>query len=316
MANFNPKMMSMFGQGASMFSLALLDSVKEHTNVLVLSADMSSPAGLDKFKSTNPDMFINMGIAEQNMIGTAAGLTDEGYRPICVAQSCFLSMRCFEQIRQYAGYMKLPLILVGIGSGFSLSLFGNTHYAIEDMALMRTIPGMQVVAPADSFEAVKALQAALESNHPTYIRLFGGTGIPIVHTEEPIFEIGKSIVLNEGDDVQLIATGSMVNVAMKVAQSLDEAGISTSVVDMHTVKPIDKNVISELAKLVVTIEEHSVVGGLGSAVSDEMIIHRTHPRLLKIGVNDCYSRVGDYPWLLNENGFSVEKIIETIKSNI
>ena len=295
-----------------MFGMALLDIVKERSDIRVLSSDMSTPAGLDKFKSVYPNMFINMGIAEQNMIGTAAGLADEGFRPICVAQACFLSMRCFEQVRQYAGYMKLPLVLVGIGSGFSLSLMGNTHYAIEDIALMRTIPEMQVIAPADSFEAVKALQTALNSSRPTYIRLFGGTGIPVVHIEEPAFEIGKSLILKEGTDVQLVATGSMVNVAMKVADLLDGEGISTSVVDMHTIKPLDTDAISNVVKIVVTIEEHSIIGGLGNAVGNVMATCASnHPRLLEIGVNDCYSRVGDYPWLLSENGLSAEKILRT-----
>ena len=316
MANYNPKMMSMFGQGASMFGMALLDIAKKRSDIRVLSSDMSTPAGLDKFKTTYPDMFTNMGIAEQNMIGAAAGLADEGYRPICVAQACFISMRCFEQVRQFAGYMKLPLILVGIGSGFSLSLMGNTHYAIEDIALMRTIPGMQVVAPADSFEAVKALQAALDSKQPTYIRLFGGTGIPVVYSEEPVFEIGKAIPIKEGKDVQLVATGSMVNVALHVAEVLESKGVSASVVDMHTIKPLDANAISNDARLVVSIEEHSIIGGLGSAISEVMTARSSHPRLLKIGVNDCFSRVGEYQWLLDENGLSVKKIVTNIISNI
>lgn len=309
-------MMSMFGQGASTFSMALMDIVKERTDVRVLSADMSTPAGLDKFKTTHPEMFLNMGIAEQNMIGTAAGLADEGFRPICVAQACFLSMRCFEQIRQYAGLMKLPVILVGIGSGFSLSLMGNTHYALEDIAIMRTIPGMQIVAPADGFEAVKAMQAALESKQPTYIRLFGGTGIPTVYSEEPSYEIGKAITLKEGNDIQLIATGSMVHVATKVADTLSADGINAEVIDMHTIKPLDHDAIAQDAKLIVTIEEHNTIGGLGGAVSEVLATKNNHPTLLKIGVNDTFSRVGDYQWLLDENGLSTDKIIEKIKSYI
>lgn len=316
MANFNAKMLSMVGQGASMFSISLLDMVNDFPNVRVLSADMSTPAGLDKFKTTCPDLFFNMGIAEQNMIGTAAGLADEGYRPICVAQACFLSMRCFEQVRQYAGYMKLPIVLVGIGSGYSLSLMGNTHYALEDVALMRTIPGMQVVAPADGFEATMALKKALESKCPTYIRLFGGVGTPIVHNDEVPFEIGKAIRLAEGRDVQLVATGSMVNVAVKVAETLNNNGVSAGLIDMHSVKPIDKDAINLNVKLIVSIEEHSVIGGLGCAISDYLAEKSSHPSLLKIGSNDCFSRVGDYQWLLDENGLNAEKIIERIKLHL
>lgn len=316
MANYNAKMMSMVGQGASMFSIDLLDIVSEKANVRVLSADMSTPAGLDKFKSMKPELFINMGIAEQNMVGVAAGLIDEGFRPICVAQSCFLSMRCFEQIRQYAGFMKLPIVFVGIGSGYSLSLMGNTHYALEDIALMRTIPGMQVVAPADSYEAVKAFRQALDSNHPTYIRLFGGTNTPIVHTEEVEFEIGKSIHLRKGSEIQLIATGSMVNVAVKVADSLNEEGFDVDVVDMHTIKPLDCSLINLNAKIIVSIEEHSVIGGLGGALSEYISEYPKHPPLVRIGSKDCFSRVGDYQWLLEENGLCVRNIVNRVKQHL
>ena len=306
----------MFGQGASMFSMALLDFVKDYTNIRVLSSDMSTPAGLDKFKSVHPDMFINVGIAEQNMIGIAAGLTEEGYRPICVAQACFLSMRSFEQIRQYAGYMKLPIIFVGIGSGYSLSLMGNTHYAMEDVALMRTIPNMQIIAPCDAYEAVKALEAAIKSDKPTYIRLFGGTGLPIIFNEEPIFEIGKAISLKEGKDVQLIATGSMVSIAMRVALELENEGLSVSVVDMHTIKPLDETILDKQAKMIVTIEEHSIIGGLGSAISDFLANMSKHPILLKIGSKDKFSKVGDYQWLLLENGLDVELIKNKIANHL
>ena len=306
----------MFGQGASMFSMALLDFVKDYTNIRVLSSDMSTPAGLDKFKSVHPDMFINVGIAEQNMIGIAAGLTEEGYRPICVAQACFLSMRSFEQIRQYAGYMKLPIIFVGIGSGYSLSLMGNTHYAMEDVALMRTIPNMQIIAPCDAYEAVKALEAAIKSDKPTYIRLFGGTGLPIIFNEEPIFEIGKAISLREGKDVQLIATGSMVSIAMRVALELENEGLSVSVVDMHTIKPLDKTILDKQVKMIVTIEEHSIIGGLGSAISDFLANMSKHPILLKIGSKDKFSKVGDYQWLLSENGLDVELIKNKIANHL
>lgn len=316
MINYNSKLMSMFGQGASMFSMALLDFVKDYTNIRVLSSDMSTPAGLDKFKSVHPDMFINVGIAEQNMIGIAAGLTEEGYRPICVAQACFLSMRSFEQIRQYAGYMKLPIIFVGIGSGYSLSLMGNTHYAMEDVALMRTIPNMQIIAPCDAYEAVKALEAAIKSDKPTYIRLFGGTGLPIIFNEEPIFEIGKAISLKEGKDVQLIATGSMVSIAMRVALELENEGLSVSVVDMHTIKPLDKTILDKQAKMIVTIEEHSIIGGLGSAISDFLANMSKHPILLKIGSKDKFSKVGDYQWLLSENGLDVELIKNKIANHL
>lgn len=316
MANYNPKLMSMFGQGGSAFGLALLDIVKSSPDTIVLSSDMSTPAGLDKFKAAYPDKFINVGIAEQNMIGIAAGLCAEGYRTIAVAQACFISMRSFEQVRQYAGYMKFPLVLVGIGSGFSLTYFGNTHFANEDMALMRTIPGMQVVAPCDAIEACKALEAAVKSESPTYIRLFGGAGTPIVYSGDIDFAIGESIRLTEGEDLQIFATGSMVAAAMRAAAMLADRGISAEVVDMHTVKPVDTKAINLNVPLIVTVEEHSVIGGLGDAVGAYLLGTGFHGEFHKIGVNDRFSSVGDYQYLTAENGLTPEAIAETITTII
>jgi transketolase len=299
-----------------MFGMALLDVIKVNDNIRVLSADHASPTGLDKFRSLYPEKFYNLGIAEQNMIGVAAGLASEGYTPICVAQACFISMRSFEQIRQYAGLMKFPLILVGFASGYSLSFMGNTHFAIEDIALMRTIPEMQVIAPCDAMEAVVALQQAISYNRPTYIRLFGGSGTPIVYNEFPDFKIGQSIRLREGSDVNILATGSMVSVALEVADVLDQNEISASVVDMHTIKPLDQSAIDYKAKMIVTVEEHNLIGGLGDAVAGVLCSNKQHPALLKIGVNDNFSEVGEYKWLLDNNGLSSAEISELIISKI
>ena len=308
----NPKMLSMFGQGGAMFGVALNEVIKEHPEIIVLSSDMSTPAGLDKFKAAYPENFINMGIAEQNMIGTAAGLCDEGYKTISVAQACFLSMRSFEQIRQYVGYMKTNQILVGIGSGFSLGMMGNTHYAIEDMALMRMIPNMTVVAPCDALEAAKLLESAVEYNQPIYIRLFGGTGTAVVHNSDIDFKIGKAIPLREGRDVQIIATGSMVHNALKAAELLQEEGISASVVDMHTVKPIDESAIGRDYKLIVTVEEHLPNGGLGDAVGAVLLTRDSHPKLLKLGITKPFTEVGNADYLQEYNGLSPQGIKDSI----
>ena len=224
-SKINPKIYSALGQGGSMFGITLPDVARKKDNVIVLSADMSTPAGLDKFKSLYPDKFFNLGIAEQNMIGVAAGLTDEGYKTISVAQACFVSMRCFEQVRQFLGYMHSAQVLVGIGSGFSLTLMGNTHYALEDISLMKTIPGMTVIAPCDALEAMKALEAAVQLESPVYIRLYGGTATPIVYHEDFDFKVGKSVTLRKGKDLQIIATGSMVYMAMQVAEILAGKGV-------------------------------------------------------------------------------------------
>ena len=304
----NFKLMSMAGQGGSMFGITLMEMMKERNDLIVLSSDMSTPAGLDKFKAAYPDNFMNMGIAEQNMIGTAAGLTEEGYKCVCVAQACFITMRSFEQVRQYCGYMQLPLVIVGIGSGASLQYMGNTHYALEDLALMRTIPGMEVIAPCDAYEATKTFEYAVNSKHPVYIRLFGGTGIPAVFNEVDSFDAGKAIKLREGKDIQLIATGSMVGQALKVADSLVDEGIEAEVVDMHTVKPLDVSAIDSNKKLIVTLEEHNVVGGLGSAVAEAICKTSNHPKLLSLGVEDKFLPVGNYPYLLQQCGLDIENI--------
>ncbi|MBQ6204726.1 MAG: transketolase [Prevotella sp.] len=301
----NVKLLSMAGQGGSIFGISLMNMMKERDDLMVLSSDMSTPAGLDKFKATYPDHFLNVGIAEQNMIGIAAGLTDEGYRAVCVAQACFITMRSFEQVRQYCGYMKTPLILVGIGSGLSLQYMGNTHYAIEDIALMRTIPGMTVIAPCDSLEAIKAFDFAIHHDGPVYIRLFGGTSIPSVYNEDYNFIAGKSVSFREGNDIDLIATGSMVGVAIKIADALLEDGVSASVINMHTIKPIDVSFINSDKKLIVTLEEHSIIGGLGDAI----ISYSDHKhKVLKIAINDRYVPVGSYPYMLEQCGITVEQI--------
>ena len=304
----NVKLLSMAGQGGSAFGVGLMNLIQMHPEIMVLSSDMSTPAGLDKFKATYPDHFMNVGVAEQNMIGIAAGLADEGYKPICVAQACFITMRSFEQIRQYCGHMGIPMVLIGIGSGLSLQYMGNTHYALEDMALMRTIPGMTVVAPCDSLEAMKALESAINHPAPVYIRFFGGTGIPAVYQEDYQFELGKAVQLREGSDIQIIATGSMVSIALKVADTLETEGISASVVNMHTIKPVNESTIDSSKKLIVTIEEHQEIGGLGSAVESLLSSQSDSIKLYKIGIKDQFGPVGGYNFLLEQSGLNVETI--------
>lgn len=314
----NVKLLSMAGQGGSAFGITLMELMKERDDIMVLSADMSTPAGLDKFKASYPNHFMNVGIAEQNMIGIAAGLADEGYKVICVAQACFITMRCFEQVRQYAGYMGIPMILVGIGAGLSLQYMGNTHYALEDIALMRTIPGMTVVAPCDALEACKALESAIDNNGSTYIRFFGGTGIPAVHPDNIDFELGKAIKIREGNDVAILAYGSTIKQALGVAESLSEQGIEAEVIDVHTINPFDNAMIDicKDKKLVVTIEEHRLIGGLSSVISEKMKEKQISTATLNIGVDNNYPLPGSYPYMLEQCGLSVEVITNSIINKI
>ena len=311
----NVKLLSMAGQGGSAFGIALMELMKERNDIMVLSADMSTPAGLDKFKAAYPDHFMNVGIAEQNMIGIAAGLADEGFKVICVAQACFITMRSFEQIRQYCGYMGVPITLVGIGSGLSLQYMGATHYAVEDVALMRTVPEMSVICPCDALEAMKALEFAVDYQSPVYIRMFGGTGIPPVCQEDYSFVIGKGIKKRDGKDILVIANGTMVNQSLKVAMELSEQDIEATVINMHTVKPLDTQIIDENIegkKLIVTIEEGQLYGGLGSAVAEYVSGLADVPRLLRCGIQDEFPHPGSYNYLLEQCGLTVEQI----KNNI
>ena len=279
---------------------------------------MSVVAGLDRFKKEFPDNFYNVGIAEQNLLGVAAGLDSEGFKTIAVAQACFISMRSFEQVRQYLGYMGGKVMCVGINSGFSLTFFGNTHYAIEDMALMRSIPNMTVLSPADAGEAVKLFDAALKVDGPVYLRLSGSLNTPIVYKEDYELKIGQAITLKEGEDIAIFATGLMVSNALKAAELLFEKGITVSVVDVHTIKPIEKDKIQKNCdkKLLVSVEEHNVVGGLGTAIADVLSEQRNSAPLLKLGVQDHFMPVGDYNYLVEQAGLTPEQIASSIENKL
>lgn len=312
-------MLSLFGQNGAVFGSAL-DFYHDKYKIKVLTSDMAYGAGLSRFKQKYPDDFYDVGIAEQNLIGITAGLASEGYKCVATAQSCFLSMRSFEPIRQYFGYMQIPAILIGINSGFALTYFGNSHYALEDLSLMRTIPNLTVLSPADAGEAVKAFEAALELNNPVYIRLSGTLNNPIVYKEDFGYDYRKAnVVCDKGEDVVLLATGTMMAQSTKVAEALAEEGINAKVVDVHCLNPIDENtIVSAITNtpLVVTVEEHFITGGLGTVVSETMVKYGINKRLLKIGVENRFSEVGDYNYLLDVNGLSVEKIVAAIKGNI
>lgn len=302
------------GQAGAVFSMYLPDIIEQHPNLRVLTADMSYIAKLERFKALYPDQFINVGIAEQNMLGVCAGLTSEGYQCVALAQATFITMRCFEQVRQYMSYMQYPIILIGLAGGFLLQFMGNTHYALEDIALMRSIPGIVIMSPADAGEAVKCFEEALTLNRPVYIR-FTGDASNSVYTEDFKYECGKSVCLKDGNDLTVFAVGSMVEAALKAAQILEEQNdLSIRVIDMHTIVPLDKDTITKAkeSKLVVSVEEHHINGGFGSAISDYTSSLGSYPQLLKLGVGDDYSEVGDYEYLLKQHRLIPETIAEDI----
>lgn len=297
------------------FGSMLTELAQDFDNVFVLAADVASSAGLSDFSKAYPDRFLNVGIAEQNMIGIAAGLAKEGYKVFATSFAPFASMRCFEAIRSYLGYMHLDVTVVGLASGLSMGVGGNTHYGLEDLALLRTIPGMSVLSPADCTETVKAMAALLAHHGPTYLRLTGVNGNPVVYKEDYVFQIGKAVTLREGTDVALIATGTMVNETMRATRVLQKQGVSATVVDMHTIKPLDTALLDALCathQLLVTVEEHSVIGGLGGAVAEYLAAKMARPPHLIIGIPDQFGKAGNYSYLLKKYGLTANDIAQKV----
>ena len=308
------KLLSTIGPRAS-FGMGVLDLVKEHKDLMVITCDVSTSAGLDRFRKTYPDQYLDLGIAEQNMIGVAAGLASENYKVITTTFAPFQTMRCCEQIKVNLGYMKEKITMVGLASGLVLGNLGYTHCCIEDMGVLRTIPNLTIISPSDSLETIKAVEASLKYNQSCYIRLTGGPNNTIVNSSDYDFKIGKAIVLNKGKDVVLIANGSVVSEAIKAAKILENKNISATVINMHTAKPIDSDIILKSiinSKLFVTIEEHNIFGGIGSAVSEVLATVQNHPPLIKIGIDDQYKFHGGYKYLLQKYGLLSNEIVTTI----
>ncbi|MYN46077.1 transketolase [Pseudoduganella sp. FT93W] len=297
------------------FGQAILALAENRPDLMVLSADLGNSSGLGRFKQSYPDQFVNVGIAEQNMIGVAAGLAKENYTVFATSFAPFIAMRASEQIRMNMGYMGFNVKAVAIGSGVSMAYLGNSHYGIEDAAIMRAIPNITVVSPADCAEIVKCVYAAADFDGPMYIRLTGGPNNPMVYTEEYEFVIGKAITLREGSDITIIANGTMVYQSLEAAKLLEAQGISATVVNMHTIKPLDTSVIDKAvasSKLIVTVEEHSVIGGLGSAVAEYKSGLRNAPPQLTLGLPDHFGKTAEYPYLLDAYGLVAGKIAQSI----
>jgi transketolase len=297
------------------FGQAVLSVAEHHPEMMVISADLGNSSGLDRFKKTYPDQFLNVGIAEQNMIGVAAGLAKEGFNVFATSFAPFITMRAAEQVRMNLGYMKMNVKAVAIGSGVSMAFLGNSHYGIEDAAVMRSIPNITVVCPADCAEIFKTVQAAVKFKGPMYIRLTGAVGNPPVYSEDYAFEIGKAVVLREPANVTFIATGSMVYESLEAAKLLEEKGIKAGVINMHTIKPLDASAIDltlKNSKLIVTVEEHSVIGGLGSAVAEYKAAKCHAPPQLILGLPDAFDVTGEYRYLLEKHGLVASKISQSV----
>jgi len=313
----NIKIWSTIGARAT-FGIAALELAKEVDNLMVLACDVSTSAGLERFRKTYPEKYLELGIAEQNMIGVAAGLASENFNVITTTFAPFQTMRCCEQIKVNLGYMGQKICMVGIASGLALGTLGYTHCCIEDVGILRSIPGMIIISPADSLETVKALEAAVKIKNPSYLRLTGSSNNPIVYNKDYEFEIGKSITLKEGKDITIFCSGAMVYKSLEAAKILESKKISSKVVNMHTIKPIDKLAIDEACdtSFIVSVEEHNVIGGLGSAISEYKSSLKQSPKQLFLGIKDTYSKGGDYKFLQEKHRLTPEKIVEDILSNI
>ena len=294
---------------------ALVELGKEHEEVVVLDADLAEATKTGIFKKEFPERHIDCGIAECNMMGIAAGLAATGKVPFASSFAMFAAGRAFEQIRNSIGYPHLNVKIGATHAGISVGEDGATHQCNEDIALMRTIPGMVVINPSDDVEARAAVKAAYEHQGPVYLR-FGRLAVPVINDRPDYkFEIGKGVVLKEGMDLTIVATGLCVNESLMAAAKLEEEGIHAQVINIHTIKPIDADLIAEAAKKtgkIVTVEEHSVIGGLGSAVCD-VLCEREPVKVLKIGMNDVFGESGPAVKLLEKYGLDAAGIYAKIK---
>ena len=295
---------------------ALVELGKEHDNLVVLDADLAAATKTGVFKKEFPERHIDCGIAEGNMIGVAAGLAAAGKVPFASSFAMFAAGRAFEQIRNSVAYPHLNVKIGATHAGISVGEDGATHQCNEDIALMRSIPGMVVLNPSDDVEARAAVKAAYEYEGPVYLR-FGRLAVPVINDREDYkFEMGKGVVLREGKDLTIVASGLPVANCLEVAERLSAEGIEAKVINIHTIKPLDEDLIVAAAKetgKVVTVEEHSVIGGLGSAVCD-VLSEKAPTKVLKIGVNDVFGESGPALELLKKYGLDTDGIYEKVKA--
>lgn len=295
------------------FAAEITQLASEDERLVLLSGDIGNRL-FDRYKQRYPDRFLNCGVAEANMIGMAAGMALSGLRPVAYTIAPFATTRCLEQIRVDVCYHNVPVVIVGVGAGLSYASLGGTHHACEDIAFLRVLPNMTIVCPGDAMEVRLAIRAALRQERPVYIRL-GKKGEPVVHERAPEFAIGKGIVLRPGNDVCLLSTGTVLPLVLEAATRLSKDGVSAQVVSLHTVKPLDEDLLADVTArlpLVVTVEEHSVLGGLGGRVAEWLADRPTRAvRLLRIGTADEFMHGGGGQDHAREHfGLTAERIAE------
>lgn len=300
------------------FAHTLLKLAVKDERIILLTGDLGYSV-FEKYREACPRQYINAGVAEQSMTGVAAGLAMEGRIPVLYSITPFVTMRNFEQIRNDVCYQNLNVKIVTIGAGFTYGPYGHTHHGLEDIGILRTLARLIIICPGDPVEAELATEAMIKYKGPVYLRL-GKSGEPAIHPKRPDFQIGKGIVISEGGDVALFATSTMLERGKEVSDRLNANGISVALISMHTIKPIDADLVkkfSKKVKAIFTLEEHSIIGGLGSAVSEVLAEGGERVLFKRLGVPDRFTKViGTQEYMRSANGLSVVEICETITAVI
>lgn len=315
----NIRTWSRLGQIGTFYGVALLELGSEYKNLRLLTADLAVPSGMTRFQSAYPEQFLNVGIAEQNMIGIAAGLALEGNCVFTNSYAAFIAVRSLEHVRQHLAHLQCNIKVVGFSAGVMAARSGIAHWATEDIAFMRALPNITVFSPSDCLDAYKIAHYAAETEGPMYIRLSGGPNAPIVHKEDYNFEAGKMERLQKGSDVCIFATGLMVKEALDAAGMLQEKGIACTVYNVHTIKPLDLEALEQSRqshRLLVSLEEHNIIGGLGGAVAEYLSSRNGSPRLIRMGIPDAYSAAGSQRWIWEQNGIDSAGVARKIEEEL
>jgi len=308
------------GQKGAAAGIGMMELAKRDPDMRVVVADSVAIASLDRFNNSYPDQVVNAGISEQSMIGIAAGLSSEDGRVVYACTYAeFVVTRALEFVRHNLAYHQFNVKLVGNSAGFAMETLSISHWATEDIAYARALPNLTILSACDSLEAIKMVMAAHDVKGPVYVRLSGLLNCPIVYTKDFNYQIGKANVLREGEDVTIVATGMMVREALDAAELLAAQNINCSVIDMHTIKPLDTNCLDEVfakSKLVVSVEEHSVIGGLGGAIAEYKADKVHTPRLIRIGIGDFFCKLGDLRYCWEQHGLTAPQIAGRIKMEL
>jgi transketolase len=306
---------SMLGQRGTFFGEAMPELAANYRNFRVLTADLSLLSGLTRFEREYPERFLNVGIAEQNMIGIAAGLAMSGECVFATTYASFIAVRSLEHVRQHLSHMQCNIKIVGSAAGTVAAKSGISHWATEDIAFIRTLPNIMLFSAADAMEAYKIAEYALQTDAPMYIRLSGGTNSPVVYRADYDFVPGEMVQLKKGSGIAIIATGLMVNESLRASDMLEEQGISSAVYNMHTIKPLDYKTLDLIFAeydLIVTVEEHTVLGGMGSAVAEYKATKRSAPPQIFIGFQDYYTEAGSQRYVWEQAGITDQQIAAQI----